>query len=170
MKPVTGAVFSTGQSASDGAAVFASMSLDIKLAPGQPASMAPETLKEAELAYQQYPLSRGIARQYAKAMIASGKLEQAALFLREQVRLYREEPKLYDLLAQTYAAQGKLTLQHIALAESYVLSGAVPAAVDQLGIARKAPDASFYDLAMIDARERELQARQRDEKKEKKEK
>jgi predicted Zn-dependent protease len=170
MKPVSGAVFSTGQSASDAAAMFASMSLDIKLAPGQPAGMAAETVKEAEQAHQQYPLSRGIARQYAQAMIAAGKLEEAALFLREQVRLYREEPKLYDLLATTYAAQGKLTLQHIALAESYVLSGAVPAAVDQLGIARKAPDASFYDLAMIDARERELQARQRDEKKEKKEK
>ena len=38
MKPVTGAVFSTGQSASDGAAMFASMSLEIKLAPGQPAA------------------------------------------------------------------------------------------------------------------------------------
>ncbi|MDB5919051.1 MAG: peptidase, partial [Massilia sp.] len=50
-----------------------------------------------------------------------------------------------------------------------VLSGAVPAAVDQLGIARKAPDASFYDLALIDARERELSERVRDEKKEKKE-
>jgi predicted Zn-dependent protease len=170
MKPTTGAVFSTGQSASDGAALFAGLSLEIKLAPGQPASLAPQTVKEAEQAHQQYPLSRGIARQYAQAMIASGKLEQATLFLREQVRQYREEPKLYDLLAQAYAAQGKLTLQHIALAESYVLSGAVPAAVDQLGIARKAPDASFYDLALIDARERELQTRQREDKKEKKEK
>jgi predicted Zn-dependent protease len=169
MKPAAGAVFSTGQSASDAAAMFASMSLDIKLAPGQPASMAPQTLKEAEQAYQQFPLSRGIARQYAKALIASGMLDKATVFLREQVRLYREEPKLYELLAQTYAAQGKLTLQHIALAESYVLSGAVPAAVDQLTIARKAPDASFYDLATIDARERELQERVKEEKKEKKE-
>jgi predicted Zn-dependent protease len=170
MKPATGAVFSTGQSASDGAAMFTSLALDIKLAPGQPPALAAQTVKEADQAHQQFPLSRGIARQYAQAMIAGGMLDQAALFLREQVRLYREEPKLYDLLAKTYAAQGKLTLQHIALAESYVLSGAVPAAVDQLGIARKAPDASFYDLALIDARERELQTRQREEKKEKKEK
>ena len=170
MKPVTGAVFSTGQSASDGAAMFASMALDIKLAPGQPAALAAQTLKEAEQAHQQFPLSRGITRQYAQALIAGGMLEQATVFLRDEVRLYREEPKLYELLAKTYAAQGKQTLQHIALAESYVLSGAVPAAVDQLGIARKAPDASFYDLALIDARERELQIRVREEKKEKKEK
>jgi predicted Zn-dependent protease len=170
MKPAAGAVFSTGQSASDGAAMFASMALDIKLAPGQPAALAPQTLKDAEQAHQQFPLSRGIARQYAQAMIASGVLDAATVFLREQLRLYREEPKLYDLLAQTYAAQGKLALQHIALAESYVLSGALPAAVDQLVIARKAPDASFYDLALIDARERELQTRVREEKQEKKEK
>lgn len=163
VKPAAGAV------SSDAPQMFAALSLEIKLAPAQPASLAPQTLKEAEQAHQQFPLSRGITRQYAEAMIAAGKLDQAAVFLREQVRLYREEPKLYDLLAKAYAAQGKLTLQHLALAESYVLSGAVPAAVDQLGIARKAPDASFYDLAMIDARERELSERQREEKKEKKE-
>jgi predicted Zn-dependent protease len=168
MKPVSGAVFSTGQSASDGAAMFAYLDLEIKLAPGQPGSMAAQTVKDAEQYHQQYPLARGIARQYASALIANGELDKAASYLREQVRQYREESKLYDLLAKTYAAQGKLSLQHIALAESYVLAGAVPAAVDQLGIARKAPDASFYDLALIDARQRELETRQRDEKKEKK--
>ena len=169
MKPVAGAVFSTGQSASDGAAMFASIALDIALAPGQSPALAASTLKQAEQAYQQFPLSRGITRQYAKAMIASGMPDAASVFLREQVQLYREEPKLHELLAETYAAQGKLTLQHIALAESYVIKGAVSAAVDQLAIARKAPDASFYDLALIDARERELLTRQREEKKEKKE-
>jgi predicted Zn-dependent protease len=58
----------------------------------------------------------------------------------------------------------------MALAESYVLTGAVPAAVDQLNLARKAKDVSFYDQAVIDARERELNERQKDEKKEKKDK
>jgi predicted Zn-dependent protease len=52
----------------------------------------------------------------------------------------------------------------MALAESYALSGALPSAVDQLNIARKAADVSFYDQAVIDARERELQKRQKDEK------
>jgi predicted Zn-dependent protease len=56
----------------------------------------------------------------------------------------------------------------MALAESYVLAGALPAAVDQLNFARKAPDVSFYDQSVIDARERELKARQKEEKKEKK--
>lgn len=166
MRPVEGAVFSTGQSTSDGAAMFASMALEIKLAPGQPAAVTQQALKEAEQAQLRYPLSRGIARQYADALIANGKLDEATRFLRDQVQLYRSEPKLHDLLAKTYAAQGKLALQHIALAESYALSGGVLAALDQLAIARKSGDASFYDLALIDAREREWQARRREELKE----
>ena len=77
--------------------------------------------------------------------------------------MYREDPEAYDLLAQTYSKQGKVALQHIALAESYVLQGGVLSALDQLSYARKAPDASFYDQAVIDARERELQAKRREE-------
>jgi predicted Zn-dependent protease len=69
-------------------------------------------------------------------------------------------------LAKAYAEQGKQALQHLALAESYALSGGLLTALDQLAIARRAPDASFYDQALIDAREREWQARWRDELKE----
>jgi len=166
MRPREGAVFSTGQARSDGGAMFASMSLEIKLAEGQTPALKLAGLKEAEQAHQRYPLSRGIARQYADAMIINGKLEEAGRFLREQVQLYREEPKLHELLAKTYAAQGKIALQHLALAESYALSGGMLAALDQLTIARKASDASFYDMAVIDARERELQAIRREEMKE----
>jgi predicted Zn-dependent protease len=166
-KPRPG-VLSAERTGSDGSAMFASLGVEIKLAPGQPPEALAQAVQEAEAAHQKFPLSRMLARQYADAMIAAGKLDQAASFLREQVQQYREEPKLYDQLAKTYAAQGKIALQHMALAESYVLSGAVPAAVDQLNLARKAQDVSFYDQAVIDARERELQQRQKDEKKEKK--
>ena len=125
--------------------------------------------RELDAARQQFPLSRGIAHQYAEALMAAGKLEQATLYLRDQVQLYKEEPELYDLLAKSYADQGKMTLQHMALAESYVLQGATMAALDQLTIARKSTDATFYDQAVIDARERELQARQKKEQEEEKE-
>ena len=46
----------------------------------------------------------------------------------------------------------------MALAEFYAITGALPAALEQLRIARAAPDAAFHELAIIDARERELQA------------
>jgi predicted Zn-dependent protease len=143
-------------------AIFANLAIDIKLAANQPA----DALKEAETARMQFPLSRGIARQYAEALLESRRYDDAARYLRDQAQLYRQEPQLQDLLAKTYAAQGKQALQHLALAESYALSGSVPSALDQLAIARRAPDASFYDQAVIDARERELQARFREEMKE----
>lgn len=150
--------------ASDGGAMFAVLDLEIKLAPGQPKEVIGQALKDAAEATGRYPLSRALARQYAAAMIGAGKPDEAARYLRDQVQLYREDAKLYDLLARAYSNQGKIALQHMALAESYVLAGALPAAVAQLDIARKASDVSFYEQSVIDARERELTARQKEEK------
>jgi predicted Zn-dependent protease len=145
-------------------AMFAALGIEIRLASGQ----AAEAVKEADQARSQFPLSRGIARQYADALIAAGRYDDALRYLRDQAQLYRQEPQLQDKLAKTYAAQGKQALQHLSLAEAYALSGSLPSALDQLSIARKAPDATFYDLAVIDARERELQASWREELKESK--
>ncbi len=143
--------------------IFVSTALEIKLAQPDNKAVIAQALKDAAAAHNQFPLSRGIAHQYGEALIAAGQLEQAASYLRDQVQLYREDPDSYDLLAKAYAQQGKIALQHIALAESYVLQGGVLSALDQLTLARKAPDASFYEQAVIDARERELQARRREE-------
>jgi predicted Zn-dependent protease len=143
--------------------IFVSTALEIKLAQPNDKAVIAQALKDAEAAHNQFPLSRGIAHQYGEALIAAGEYEKAAVYLRDQVQLYREDPDSYDLLAQAYSKQGKIALQHIALAESYVLQGGVLSALDQLTLARKAPDASFYEQAVIDARERELQARRREE-------
>jgi beta-barrel assembly-enhancing protease len=166
-KPKPG-VLSAERPGLNGEAMFAQLDIDIKTAPGQPPEVVAQAVQEAEQVYHRFPLSRMAARQYADTLIASGKLDQAGAFLRDQVQQYREEPKLYDKLAKTYAAQGKIALQHMALAESYVLTGAVPAAVDQLDLARKAKDVSFYDQAVIDARERELKEKQKQDKQDKK--
>ena len=165
MKPREG-VLSAATNVGDGATMFAGLALEIKMAPGQPAAVLEEAVKEADAARQRYPLSRALTHQYAEALIATSRFDEAARFLREQAQQYREEYKLQDMLAKTYAKQGKFALQHMALAESYVLAGAVPAAMAQLELARKASDASFYDQAVIDARARELQERQKKEKEE----
>jgi predicted Zn-dependent protease len=165
--PKDRAVFSAAPANGDGAAMFASLALDIRRAPGQPKAVLAQAIKEAEQAHNRYPLSRGIARQYADILIENGKLEEATRFLRDQSLLYRSEAKLHDLLAKAYAAQGKKTLQHISLAESYALQGGLLSALDQLALARKAGDGSFHDLAVVDARERELQERRREEVKDK---
>ncbi len=139
--------------------VLSSLAIDVRLA----AQQAKEAMDEAELARNQFPLSRGIVHQYADALYAAGRYEQAVTFLRDQTQLYRSEPKLYDRLAKTYAALNKQAQQHLALAESYALKGSLPAAIEQLSIARRAPDASFYELSIIDAREREMKAQRLEE-------
>lgn len=144
-------------------AIFAATSIEIKLAQPDNKAVLAKAVKEAYEAHQQFPLSRGIAHQYGEAMLAAGQLEQAAVYLRDQAQLYRDDIEVYDILARVYAKQGKLALQHIALAESYALQGGTLSALDQLALARKAPDASFYDQSLIDAREREWQARRREE-------
>lgn len=139
--------------------LFANMEIDIDIAKKQNT----QALQLADATRKQFPLSRVAARQYAEALIANARYDQATSYLRDQAQLYRHENAIQDLLAKAYAGQGKQALQHLALAEFYVLSGSLPAALDQLGIARKAPDASFYDQAMIDARERELKEQWKDE-------
>lgn len=128
--------------------------IEYRLASGQ----GEQALALATEGRNRFPLSRALAMQYADSLLAAGKKDAAAAFLRDQSQLYRQDAGVQRALARVYAEQGKLAQQHQALAEYYFLSGALPSALEQLRIARNAPDASFYDLAMIDARERELQA------------
>lgn len=131
-------------------AILDSLEIDIQLAAGH----TEEAIKFAADASGRFPISRGIARQYASALMAAGRNNDAIMYLRDQAQLYRQEPQLQDLLAKAYAAEGKQALQHMALAESYAINGNVMAGLEQLSLARKATDASFYDNAVIDARER----------------
>ena len=139
--------------------IIASLSIDIRMAAGQTA----EALKEASRAREIFTISRGISRQYADALLAAGRVDEATKFLRDQVLSYRQEPQLHRQLAKAYSAQGKKALMHLALAESYGLSGSLSSALEQLSMARGAPDVTFYDHSLIDAREREWQALRREQ-------
>jgi predicted Zn-dependent protease len=139
--------------------ILDSLEIDIQLAAGKPG----EAAKLAVLAREKFPISRGIARQYAECLLAGERNGDAVIYLRDQAQLYRQEPQVQDLLAKAYAAEGKQALQHLALAESYALNGNLLLSLEQLSLARKAPDVSFYDNSVIDAREREFKNRWNDE-------
>ncbi len=142
--------------------ILTDLGIEIQLGANQPAA----ALKLIRAAQQQFPLSRTLAHQYASALIDNKQAEQAVIFLREQAILYRQDPDVQNLLAKAYAAQGKIALQSMALAEALVINGSLQEAIIQLGIARKAPDARFYELSVIDARESELKEKWKDEQKE----
>jgi predicted Zn-dependent protease len=161
-KPPTQGAFSTPIPRGITDSALAYLSLEIKLAQETKTDVIAAAIDEAKAAQSRFPLSRGIVWQYADALIKGGKYDEATRFLRDQMQMYRNEPELHDYLAQAYAKQGKIALQHISLAESYVLLGGILAALDQLALARKSPDATYYDQSVIDARERELQAKRRE--------
>jgi len=167
-KPPPAGAFSTPIPLGTAESALAYMSLEIKLAQENKPEVIAAAIEEARLAQGRFPLARGLVWQYADALIKGGKYEEATRFLRDQLQMYRREPELHDYMAQAYAKQGKIALQHISLAESYVLLGGTLAALDQLALARKAPDATYYDQSVIDARERELQAKRREQMGEKK--
>ena len=109
-------------------------------------------------AHKRYPYSRALAYGYIGALQDAGDNPGALAALRDPLRLYPRDPRLHALQARTYAALGKRLLQHQSQSEAYVLQGSLPAAIEQLQLARSAGDGDFYQLSMVDARLKELRS------------
>jgi predicted Zn-dependent protease len=135
-------------------AMVESLAARIKQARGEHAAAA-ELLAEAR---QRYPYSYPLLYAYAEALQETGRNEEALALLSESLRLHPRDARLYALQSKTYAALGKRLLQHHAQAEYYVLQGSLPAAIEQLQIARSAGDGDFYQLSVVDARLRDLRS------------
>jgi predicted Zn-dependent protease len=69
---------------------------------------------------------------------------------------YPRDAKLLAAKAAAHASLGQVFLSHQNQAESYVLQGALPSAIEQLQLGLKAGDANFYQLSSGEARLREL--------------
>ena len=131
------------------------LAADIRRAAGDDAG----ALAVLEAARTRYPQNRALLYADVETLLALGRNEQALSTLAEPLRLYKSDPQLRALQAKTYAALGKRLLQHQAQAEVYVLQGSLPAAIEQLELARGAGDGDFYQLSQVDARLRDLRAR-----------
>ena len=117
----------------------------------------------AAKAMRDLPLARDIVYQYADALLLAKRYEEAGAFLRDQFSMYRSEARLQRGLAKVYAAQNKLAAQHLALAEAHALEANWSLALQQLDLARRQSDAQYYELAVIDAREREWKEQHKEE-------
>jgi predicted Zn-dependent protease len=109
-------------------------------------------------AHARFPHSRPLLYAHAEALQEAGRNEQAQGLLTDSLRVYPRDPRLHQLQAKNYAALGKRLLQHQSQAEVYALQGSIPAAIEQLQIARNAGDGDFYQLSVVDARLKELRA------------
>lgn len=109
-------------------------------------------------AQKRYPYSRAIAYAHVAALQEAGRNDAALAALREPLRLYPRDARLFGMQAKTYAALGKRLLQHQSQGESYALQGILPAAIEQYQLARAAGDGDFYQLSVVEARLKELRA------------
>jgi predicted Zn-dependent protease len=105
-----------------------------------------------------YPYSRPVLYAHVAALLDAGRSQDAAAQLVEAVRSYPQDQRLLQLQSRVYAALGKRLLQHQAQAEVYLMQGSLPAAIEQLQLARAAGDGDFYQLSVVDARLKELRA------------
>ena len=136
-----------------------SLAARVKLALGDRAGAA-ALLGEA---HARYPHSRPLLYAHAEALQEAGRGEQALALLTDSLRLYPRDFHLHQLQAKNYATLGKRLLQHQAQAEVYALQGSLPAAIEQLQLARSAGDGDFYQLSVLDARLKELRAQHAEE-------
>jgi predicted Zn-dependent protease len=104
------------------------------------------------------PYSRPLLYAHLSALQDASRHDQAIGALNEAVRAYPGDPRLRALQSRSYAALGKRLLQHQAQGEYYALQGSLPAAIEQLQLARGAGDGDFYQLSVIEARLKELRA------------
>jgi len=119
-------------------------------------------------AAQVYPDNLGVLYEYAEVLQSVGNPARAIDVLQAILKQRPQDARAYNMIAKSYAALGRRTDQHRALAEGYYLQGSLAAAVDQLALAQKAGDGDFYTLSAIDARLRELRKLQQDEIKDRK--
>jgi predicted Zn-dependent protease len=132
--------------------MYETLAARIKAGAGDP--LAADRILAA--AAQAYPNVAAIKYDRAEILQTLGRNQEAVAVLSELAKDRPGDPKVYQLLAKSYAALGARTLQHRALAEAYYLQGSVPAAIEQLQFAQAAGDGDFYTLSAVDARLREL--------------
>lgn len=91
-----------------------------------------------------------------EARLSAGQTARAAEAAQNGTRRTPRDIHYWTLLARARQALGQQSASHQAQAEVYALRGALPQAIDQLELARKAKDGDFYTQSAIDARLREL--------------
>ena len=114
-------------------------------------------------ALRRYPNYRPLQYVSVKSLQVLGMHQEALAQLGGLTKIFVKDAKLYRMQAESYAALGKGLLQHQAQAEFYFLLGALPSAIEQLQLAHKAGDGDFYQMSAVEARLREMRARNADE-------
>ncbi|MGA1322673.1 MAG: M48 family metalloprotease [Burkholderiaceae bacterium] len=125
--------------------------LEVLLAAGD-LPKAYETLQPALGAMNPSLSQRQLARLSIRIVEGLGRHDQALAFAQSYTSRWPDDLQGWALQAQVASSASQQTLAHWATAERYRRAGALNAALEQLRLARKANDADFTVMSMIDAR------------------
>jgi len=111
-----------------------------------------------------FPTHRALIYGYAEHFLAIKQPEKAIQLVQSKQNLYPNDAYFYEILAKAYSAKGKNLLSYQAQSESYYRKYNLPKAVEQMELASKSKDGSFYEQSIVEARLKELRRLQENEK------
>jgi beta-barrel assembly-enhancing protease len=111
-----------------------------------------------------FPNNRALAYGYAEHFLAINQPDKAIKLVQEKQKPYPNDAYFYELLAKSYSAKGKELLKYQAQGEAYYRKYNLKKAVEQMDFAVRAKDGSFYEQSIVEARLKELQRLQDNEK------
>ncbi len=139
-----------------------SLAAEIRLAARDPAG-AVDILAAAT---QRFPDERSLQYALIDAQLQAGRSDDASALARSGLTARRDDGRLWILASRAELARGRHTAHHRAQAEVYALQGSLPAAIQQLELARRAGDGDFFELSAVDARLRELKIEEQEARRE----
>ena len=102
-------------------------------------------------------LARATARQQVSLRLEGGEDAAETLRLaRQYIERYPRDLEGYRLASQAAERSGQQAYAHAYAAEQLVLAGALPAAYEQIEMARRAPGLDFLEASRVDARAKEI--------------
>ena len=123
-----------------------------------------EAIATSKAAIDSFPSSRTMSNLYVRSLARARRYDDCVRYLRKMSQRYREDAQIRRTMASIYSEMGKPGMMHFYMAEYYHLMEANQMAIEQLDLARKEKDVTFYDQSLIDAREREWKQEIRDAK------
>lgn len=133
---------------------MASLAVALALNAGDTAT----ALQQADAAWRKWPASQGLALARVEAMQKAGRDRDAVAFLLALEKKWPDMPVLHKMKAQAHERVGQQVEARRSMSVFYELTGALPAAVEQLRQAR-AMTKDFYVQSELDARIRALRDR-----------
>jgi len=148
----------------DGAPARSSPSLDVLAADiARRAGRHDDAVRLASVAHRAWPDSHAATDMLLQTLLDARRFRDAQTLAAQQTQAEPQQPAWWQYLAKADEGLGDTLGRRRAQAEKFALDGAWPSAIRQLQEARDMKSVGYYDLAKINARLHELEARYKEE-------